>query len=424
MSATVMYASFNSESPYGVRFHAERRLSHTGDVLSIRVHRLESMARGYRVVLSPSWGELVRGKRWPTKDSREPVQPELAMKDQFLPTENARELLDELGRNDLAQLMKFSRYRVGVEVGAWDIDMTTLQVLSPRLFSHALDGLPQLDKNRIAEALSGDLEGLDIQFVDGDSLRFLEDREANVEPIDALFAEVICQRNTLVDVATGGTPINEVNDHYKARRNRIIKTLRLIEFEDPNPHPDLWEWYRFYSGKFESYRERREYISNLYRPLIRRLAGKSPTVAAAFLPTGWGRVDRAIAKAESSLDHGRREEDFQTVGLLCREILISVGQAVYDATLHASPDGVMPSRTDASRMLGAAIATMLPGKSNEAMRRFAKASIGLALVLQHRRSASKRHALLCIEATKTTARILRVLTDDPETRLSLESEST
>ena len=53
--------------------------------------------------------------------------------------------------------------------------------------------------------------------------------------------------------------------------------------------------------------------------------------------------------------HGRLaaatvEEHFQTVGLLGGEVLISLGQAVFDASAHQPPDGKAVSETDAQRM--------------------------------------------------------------------------
>ena len=57
------------------------------------------------------------------------------------------------------------------------------------------------------------------------------------------------------------------------------------------------------------------------------------------------------------------EEDYQVVGLVCREILISLAQAVYDPAVHTSLDGVVPSPTDANRMLEAYVAAVFPGES-------------------------------------------------------------
>jgi hypothetical protein len=79
------------------------------------------------------------------------------------------------------------------------------------------------------------------------------------------------------------------------------------------------------------------------------------------LPTGWDRVDRALDKARGQLARAEAEEDFQTVGLICREILISAGQVVYDPMRHKLPDGAEPSHTDAKRLLEAYFATSSVG---------------------------------------------------------------
>jgi hypothetical protein len=116
-------------------------------------------------------------------------------------------------------------------------------------------------------------------------------------------------------------------------------------------------------------------------------------------PTGWKRVDRVLYAAKRGLLGAHTEEEYQGLGLLCREVLISLAQAVYDPELHDTRDGVAPSATDAYRMLEAYIDAMLPGKTNDAARRFAKASLTLANELQHDRRATYRDAALCTEAT-------------------------
>jgi hypothetical protein len=95
---------------------------------------------------------------------------------------------------------------------------------------------------------------------------------------------------------------------------------------------------------------------------------------------------------------GTNEEDFQAIGLYCREILISAAQAVYDPGKHRSVDGVVPSSTDAKRQLEAFIASEIPGSSNEAIRTHVRSALTLANDLQHRRTANYLQAALCIEA--------------------------
>lgn len=45
---------------------------------------------------------------------------------------------------------------------------------------------------------------------------------------------------------------------------------------------------------------------------------------------GWDRVNRALDRGRKILAEAANEEDFQNVGLSCREALISPGQVVWD----------------------------------------------------------------------------------------------
>lgn len=126
-------------------------------------------------------------------------------------------------------------------------------------------------------------------------------------------------------------------------------------------------------------------------------------------PTGWAKVDRQLQEARMRLNLAASAEQYQAVGLICREVLISVAQEVYVPDLHPSLDGVTPSSTDAERMLGAYFAVELRGGSTEEARAHAKASLRLAVALQHRRTADFRIAALCAEATTSVVNIVAVL---------------
>ncbi len=126
-------------------------------------------------------------------------------------------------------------------------------------------------------------------------------------------------------------------------------------------------------------------------------------------PTGWTKVDRQIAEVRLRLREATNEEQFQAVGLLCRETLISLAQAVYSPGRHPTLDGVAPSSTDAKRMLEAYIAVELGGQANDEARNHAKASLKLALALQHNRTANFRTAALCAEATVSVVNIIGIL---------------
>jgi hypothetical protein len=103
------------------------------------------------------------------------------------------------------------------------------------------------------------------------------------------------------------------------------------------------------------------------------------------------------------------------VGLLCREALISVAQAVYDAERNPPTDGVSPSETDAYRILEAFIAAELAGSSNEATRGHAKAALSLTNDLTHRRTATFREAAMCAEAVTSTANLIAIVSGRRDT---------
>jgi hypothetical protein len=85
-------------------------------------------------------------------------------------------------------------------------------------------------------------------------------------------------------------------------------------------------------------------------------------------PTGWPRVDRTVDEIRDRLATAMTAEQFQAVGLLCREAINSLAQAIYDPTRHAPTDGRKISPTDADAMIEQHIAIELGGKSNEYLR--------------------------------------------------------
>ena len=227
-----------------------------------------------------------------------------------------------------------------------------------------------------------------------------------------LVNEIEAQRNLMIAVSTDGPRIDDVNSEYQDRRDRIQAALKKRGRRDPNPYSDLWAWYgKWSSGDLPTYRSRRQYISELYAPLVEGFKQNTPIQGTQVFeePTGWAKIDRTLSEVRQRLVEASAEEQFQVVGLLSREILISVAQTVYNPDIHPSPDGIAPSATDAKRMLEAYLTKELGGGTNEASRRHAKASLDLANDLQHRRTASFREAALCAEATTSVVNLIAII---------------
>lgn len=217
------------------------------------------------------------------------------------------------------------------------------------------------------------------------------------------------QKDLMVDVATGRLRIDEVNDLYRERRGKILEILSAINKQDPNPFSDLWEWYKHWKKDLPTYQSRRDYIIELYQPLIETLTNIQLGIKdKSNIPkTGWENVDRMITKVEVEFSTAKSEEDFQGIGLLIREILISIGQEVYCRELDTNESP--PSKTDAKELINRFLSSSFSGGSNEELRRFVKDVYDLSVALQHKRERNKLHAEINVEATKLFIKIIKIL---------------
>ncbi|MCA0431687.1 MAG: hypothetical protein LCH46_00350 [Proteobacteria bacterium] len=322
-------------------------------------------------------------------------------------TDNACSFLERLQRFDLSMLLRHCRtamIETEVDDGFFGGLIDEAIVEAPMPIDEALKKLPPQDRKRIAEAIA-------TAYPNRKAAHDIAVRSTDAAAVGgaaALLAELLIHRDMMIDVATGGARIQDVGDYYQAREARIRQTIPEGVTYD-NPHGDLWAWYQHWRAELPQYEDRRFYVRQLFGPAIEAVAKRSSLPSEPREATGWERVDRALSKARTQLEAASAEEDLQAIGLLCREVIISLAQAVYDPTIHESLDGVRPSETDANRMLEAYIAHVFPGASNKEVRAHHRASLALALNLQHRRTASRQLAALCVEATASTAAVVSII---------------
>jgi hypothetical protein len=324
-------------------------------------------------------------------------------------------LLRHRNRRDLAQLLD----------GAWlELDesrnfgsflhstLTRARIHAPIEEYDQLRALQPSDKDVIFQVL------LEIyppreRAIEIDGLEFAVDTSAPAENHQDLMNEIEAQRNLMIMVATGGPRIQTVDKEYQRRRDEISKMLNQLGVPDPNPFNDLWAWYgKWSSGDLPSYDSRRKFISDIYLPLIERLKrGEIHARTSGIFkePTGWGKIDRSLIDIRLQLERASTEAQFQTVGLLCREALISLAQTVFDPARHTILDEVEVSASDAKRMLEAYLAAELAGGENKVARQHAKAAHDLANELQHKRTAGFRQAALCAEATAAVINLIAIV---------------
>ena len=153
----------------------------------------------------------------------------------------------------------------------------------------------------------------------------------------------------------------------------------------------------------------------MYQPLIDIITKSTEeSITAEYQPTGWDRVDRAVYEMKKQLAAAATEEQFQAIGMLGRETIITVAQQVFDKTLHKTDDGVEPSETDAKRMLDAFLGYELSGASNERTRKFAKSAVDMANHLTHDRMAMKRDASMCLASVTSVAALMKLIQENPK----------
>lgn len=216
-----------------------------------------------------------------------------------------------------------------------------------------------------------------------------------------LIRDIEFLKNTMISVSTGGQRIQEINDNYKLKFDSVNKALQCLGFQNPNQYKDLWDWYGKWSSDFSTYRERRAYIRELYGSLIQTLqeTEEAETISVTADLTGWERLERSIQEIRKRQSEANKEEQFQVIGLLCRETIITLAQSVFVAEKHPILDDVKVSKTDAKRMLEAYIAVELSGSSNKTLRQYTRSTLDLTNELTHKRTATKKDASLCSIAT-------------------------
>lgn len=228
--------------------------------------------------------------------------------------------------------------------------------------------------------------------------------------MDDLIEKINYLKNVMTSVSTGGQRIQDENDKYKIVFREVSVELKRLRLKNPNLYTDLWEWYgKWSSGEMPQYRDRRAYLIELFKDLLNQLENYNNTEELEIELTGWDRIERSVGEIRFRLTEAENAEQFQAIGLLCRETIISLAQEVYDRERHPPLDGVETSETDAKRMLDSYIVAELPGTENESLRRHAKSTNALANELTHKRTATLKLAKLCSSSCINLVNLIRIL---------------
>lgn len=158
-----------------------------------------------------------------------------------------------------------------------------------------------------------------------------------------------------------------------------------------------------------------EDVKKLHDRLIGRYSAFSilPIFENDIAPTGWERVDRTIDEMKNRLKVADSEEKYQAIGMLGREVIITISQQVFKKDIHKLIDGVDISITDSKRMLEAYLSYELKEESEKVIK-FARSAVDMCNQLTHDRKATKRAASICIAAVSSVAQIIYITEDTKE----------
>lgn len=218
-------------------------------------------------------------------------------------------------------------------------------------------------------------------------------------------------QDIMTTVATGKLKIQDADAEYKKEYLRLDEWLDKLGMSNPNPYKGLWDWYKGWKqNNLQTYLSRRTFIGEMYQTLLDTISRSAEESALlVYTPTGWDRVDRAVYEIKQRLATARNEEQFQAIGMIGRETIITIAQQVYNRQIHKTEDGVDPSETDAKRMLDAFLIGELQGASNERTRKFAKSAVDMANHLTHDRTATKRDAEMCLISVTAVASLMKTI---------------
>ena len=344
----------------------------------------------------------------------------------FSPVLNlALALLRERGYGDVCEVFSSSKISVvNTEYDGWNggtYGYTVYVSLSVKQYtSFSSDKIKEMEK-LLSEALNESIKGngndyfnvqigpsLSKEDIDWNLIGGPNGRATLKQNIDTI-------KSIMISVATGGNRIQEEEERYKKLHAQVGRDCKKLSLTYNNTFYSLWDWFGKWKADFPKYQERRFYINDLFAPT---LAYFENTESYSNIETiveldDWERIKRTVIKIKRESDNAQDEEDFQTIGLLCRDVIISLAQAVYNPMIHGATDdtGKQIGNADAVRMIGNYVSVKLNGSHNKELRAYAKVTNDLANQLTHKRSATKKDMLLIVSSTIALINFIGIIED-------------
>lgn len=226
-----------------------------------------------------------------------------------------------------------------------------------------------------------------------------------------LIKEIYFLRDTLILVSTGKQKIQDIKDEYSKIYSEVEDKLRSESLPNPNQFKNLWNWYEYYkNNNLPTYESRRQYVFSMYSNLIDSINNISSSLGNDLVVNidDWDRLKRTVVEIKKRFLDSKSEEQFQAIGQLCRDALISLAQMVYIREFEET-NSTNISKTDAKGMLDYYISKELSGGKLESLRKLVYATNSFANCVTHDRNANQKDTHLCISSTISLINIVGIL---------------
>jgi hypothetical protein len=235
---------------------------------------------------------------------------------------------------------------------------------------------------------------------------------SDIPDADAAEELIGWMKRTMTNVATGDR-IDDSNDDYVLRFRALRAVLKRLGMKNPNPHQDLWAFYRYWSeNDLGTYASRRSYVADLYEEVQEHLdevTYDELLEPVAGRPTGWPEVDRMVSRLRSDYQAARDATAYKAIGLQIVTLLQGVGRLVFDPERHQPDREVKVSPDDAKRRIGLFVDSVTQGRGSTGaqIRKLSGAAVQLAESIKHSADPDRIETGIAADAAIAVANLVR-----------------
>lgn len=254
--------------------------------------------------------------------------------------------------------------------------------------------------------------------------RLIEGPDPTSPDVDVALALMDLVRDDLNRSGTDGSQILD-DDEMRLAVRAMQRTSARAGHEFTLPFRDHTGWRRWWNQNeaYGSWQARRDLLSRLFdEPYAALMAAQDraldAVLAEAVSPRdrlGWPEVDTEVGELRRRFRSASTPQDYRAVGNDCVHLTEVLSRKVYDHAIQGDEGSDEPPVQQTKTRLTRYIEARLPGRENQELRKFARASIELAQAVKHSGTPTRTEAGILADAVIMLANMLRRLDEEPRT---------